>query len=128
MDPRIAETIPEDVSLVYWDYYSEKKSIYDNMLDRHAEMTKNIIFAGGAWKWVGFCPNNRFSFRVTKLAHESCVEHGVKEVLVTAWGDNGGETSFFAILPSLQYWAELCYAGKAEHRSVRGKNTCVYFI
>lgn len=121
MDPRIAETIPEDVSLVYWDYYSEKKSIYDNMLDRHAEMTKNIIFAGGAWKWVGFCPNNRFSFRVTKLAHESCVEHGVKEVLVTAWGDNGGETSFFAILPSLQYWAELCYAGQAQEDSLRSR-------
>lgn len=119
MDPRIAETIPEDVSLVYWDYYSEKKSTYDHMLERHAEMTKNIIFAGGAWKWMGFCPNNRFSFRVTKLAHESCVEHGVNEVLVTAWGDNGGETSIFAILPSLQYWAELCYAGTAQEDALR---------
>lgn len=119
MDPRIAETIPQDVSLLYWDYYSEKKSIYDNMLDRHAEMTKNIIFAGGAWKWLGFCPNNRFSFRVTKLAHESCVEHGVGEVLVTAWGDNGGESSAFSILPALQYWAELCYAGNDEEESLK---------
>ena len=119
MDPRIAETIPQDVSLLYWDYYSEKKSIYDNMLDRHAEMTKNIIFAGGAWKWLGFCPNNRFSFRVTKLAHESCAAHGVNEVLVTAWGDNGGETSVFSILPALQYWAELCYAGTDDGESLR---------
>ena len=41
------------------------------------------------------------------------------EVLVTAWGDNGGETSAFSILPALQYWAELCYAGNDEEESLK---------
>lgn len=119
MDPRIAETIPEDVSLVYWDYYSEDASTYDGMLDRHAEMTKNIIFAGGAWKWLGFLPNNRFSFRIARLAHEACRRHGVGEVLITAWGDNGAETPFASILPALQFWSELCYAGDAQESVLR---------
>ena len=117
IDPRIRESIPEDVSLVYWDYYSEKKSTYDNMLDRHREMADHIIFAGGAWKWMGFCPNNHYSLKIARLAHESCKEHGVNEVLITAWGDNGGETPMFSILPALQYWAELCWANNQSEEA-----------
>jgi N-acetyl-beta-D-glucosaminidase len=30
-------------------------------------------------------------------------------VIVTGWGDNGGETSQFSVLPALQIWAELAY-------------------
>ena len=30
-------------------------------------------------------------------------------MIVTGWGDNGGESSQFSILPALQIWAELAY-------------------
>ena len=32
-------------------------------------------------------------------------------ILLTMWGDNGDECSPFAVLPTLQYWAELCWSG-----------------
>lgn len=115
IDPSVAKAIPEDTSLVYWDYYSQDQGIYDGMLEKHSQLCgiKNVIFAGGAWKWTGFCPNNGFSFQVAALAHESCKAHNVDEVLVTAWGDNGAECSLFAVLPAFQNWAELCYGSGA---------------
>lgn len=119
----IIEMIPEDVTLVYWDYYSEKQEIYDGMLRKHKQLSDNIGFAGGAWKWMGFAPNNEFSRKVSLLAHESCVKHGVKDVLVTAWGDNGAEASIFSVLPSLQLWAELCYSGCSEEEYLRVRFT-----
>lgn len=109
----IMAAIPEDVSLVYWDYYSEDKETYDAMIAKHKEMSPNIVFAGGAWKWSGFTPANLFSHKLAKLAHQSCVENDIKRVIITAWGDNGAECSSFAILPSLQLWAELCYANNS---------------
>lgn len=109
VDAAIRQALPPDVTLIYWDYYSEDPALYERMFQKHREMTPNVLFAGGAWKWLGYCPGNGFSMKVADLAHASCRKNGVRQVLVTAWADNGAECSPFAVLPTLQYWAELCY-------------------
>lgn len=103
------EKLKERVTLIYWDYYQTTEEGYDKNFVNHAKLGKDIAFAGGAWKWIGFTPDNTFSLHIAKMAHASSKRHGVKDVTITAWGDNGGETSTFAILPSLQAWAELMY-------------------
>lgn len=115
IDDEVLKKIPEDVTLVYWDYYSQDKKIYDRMMKIHKKMSSNLMFAGGAWKWIGLTPGQYFSEKVAKIAHESCVEHGIKEILITAWGDNGAECAMFSILPVLQLWAELCYTNDENH-------------
>lgn len=52
----VAETVPENVRLIYWDYYSTDKEHYANLIDRHRKLTNDVQFAGGAWTWTGFCP------------------------------------------------------------------------
>lgn len=34
---------------VYWDYYHDDTRTYEKMLDIHAQLSDNIIFAGGSW-------------------------------------------------------------------------------
>lgn len=85
ISPDIVKLIPEEVTLIYWDYYSETQEKYDGMLRKHKQLNDHIGFAGGAWKWMGFAPNNEFSRKVSLLAHDSCVKHGIQEVLITAW-------------------------------------------
>lgn len=125
VDPSVRQTLPDDVSLIYWDYYSEDKAIYDAMFQKHKEISDRIVFAGGAWKWTGFCPGNGFSMHVADLAHASCIQHGVQQVLITAWADNGAECSLFSILPSLQYWAELCYTNGSENVRAHFPRCCM---
>ncbi|RIX52379.1 beta-N-acetylhexosaminidase [Paenibacillus nanensis] len=115
----IAAMIPEDLKLVYWDYYTEDRAKYDGMMKKHKQLSDNIVFAGGAWKWMGFTPNNAFSRHIGIMAHESCIESGIRETLVTAWGDNGAECSFYAVLPTLQLWAELCYKNTGDESVLR---------
>lgn len=110
IDPTIAKKVPPEVSLVYWDYYSEKEEIYHAMLKSHKEFGRNVVFAGGAWKWTGFAPQNAFSMQLADMAAKACFDHGIQEVLITCWGDNGAEASMFSVLPALNYWAELCWA------------------
>lgn len=117
--PEVSAMIPEDVKLVYWDYYSEEPGKYDAMLKKHKQLCSQVVFAGGAWKWMGFSPNNHFSHHTGRMAHDSCVANGIREVLLTTWGDNGAEASVFSILPSLQLWAELCYRGSADEEWLR---------
>ena len=107
IDTSVSEKIPENVQLVYWDYYSTDKKRYDSMLKAHAALKKGSWFAGGLWSWMGPAPHNAYSINATEKALRSCREHEVSDVLLTMWGDNGGECSRFALLPSLFYASEI---------------------
>ena len=107
----VLRRIPEGLTLIYWDYYSLDSQIFTHMLDCHLKSNNPVAFAGGAWKWSGFAPHNRFSLVSSKMQLDVCAEKGVKNMIVTAWGDNGGEASQFAPLPTLLYFAERVYNG-----------------
>lgn len=97
----VKSLVPENVSLIYWDYYGTEKSHYDAMIRAHRQFSNPVIFAGGAWSWSGFTPANRFSIRANELAIRSCLENGIEDVFITCWKDDGAECSLFASLPSL---------------------------
>ena len=98
--------IPENVSLCYWDYYSLDPDHYRNMIKLHRRLTNQITFAGGAWRWIGFAPCNRYSIAATNAALEACCENDVSSIVLTLWGDDGGECSIFSLLPTLYLAAE----------------------
>ena len=102
----VRKTIPKNVRLVYWDYYHDKEEDYRDYINQHQKLDNDLIFAGGAWKWVGFNSANERSLNFTREALRACVSEGVEDVFVTLWGDNGGECSLNAILPSLYYFAQ----------------------
>jgi hypothetical protein len=115
----VIDAVPEDVGLIYWDYYSTDRAHYDKMLAVHKKFRNKTIFAGGAWKWIGFAPDNAYSFKISEPAISGCIKNGVRDILITAWGDNGAECSVFAVLPALVYAAELAY-GNAGQRNFEG--------
>lgn len=101
--------LKERVQLVYWDYYQLTEERYTKSFERHKQLTDNIAFAGGAWKWIGYAPDNRFSLQIAPEAHRAAKKAGVQQVTITGWGDNGGECSQFSVLATLQAWAQLVY-------------------
>lgn len=112
--------LPENVTLVYWDYYSRKYEHYDQRLKLNKAFGTDVCFAGGAWTWRGFMPDNAFSIETTSVAMEACRNNGVDNVLFTVWGDDGNECSTFSILPSLMYAAET-YRGNTDIESIKKK-------
>lgn len=117
IDPTVRDLVGGDVTLVYWDYYTLEEEKYDRMFASHQKICDRLAFAGGAWKWEGPCPNAWYSRAVAPVAHRSCRKNGVRQVLVTAWGDNGDECPVYAVLPAFQQWAELCYTDDNEDES-----------
>ncbi len=113
LDTRIREEIPDNVELVYWDYCIREESHFAAMLDAHNRMADNTWFAGGLQRWAGFAPYNGYSIAAAKPAVEGCRNNGVRDVIMTMWGDNGGECSSFAVLPSLFYAARVA-AGETD--------------
>jgi hypothetical protein len=105
----IKDMIPDDVELIYWDYYHTDQKYYDDKFASLKTLTSHYGFAGGAWKWVGFAPFNGFSEKASIPAIKACKKAGVDHFVVTSWGDNGAEASIFSILPSLIFIANSFY-------------------
>jgi hypothetical protein len=97
----VIDEVPEEIALAYWDYYATEEEHYDKMFSAHEEFGRDLWFAGGAWCWNSFAPNNALSLKTMKPAMKQVRAHGVKNVLVTMWGDDGHDCSFFSTLPAL---------------------------
>ena len=98
---RVCQKVPENVELCYWDYYGTDEEMYGEMLQSHKGFERELWFAGGAWTWNGFAPHNRFSLVSMLPAMKQVRAHGIQNVLVTMWGDDGHDCSYFSALPAL---------------------------
>ncbi len=114
------DSVPENVELVYWDYYSLKHEHYLKNLQMHVQFNNEIWFAGGVWCWRSLAPANQFSIDTMVPAIEACRKMKIKHVVMTMWGDNGCECSRYATLPALLYIAEYM-RGNTDEEKIKAK-------
>ena len=112
--------LPKSASLVYWDYYSTDYDRYVSNIKTNKAFQRKVYFAGGAWTWKGFTPDNGYSIETTKAAVKACRDCGVDGILFTVWGDDGAECSKYAVLPTLMYAAE-AINGNTDMASIKEK-------
>ncbi len=105
ISPDVIAKVPKSVGLVYWEYYGCEP----HMFDCHHQFGNDVYYAGGAIKWMGHCAHNTHSIHTMRSVLNTCAEKGVDKIIVTGWGDNGGEASQFSVLPTLLYFAERSY-------------------
>lgn len=106
------DLIPEDVELVYWDYSSEEKAHYDNMISGHQKFPCDFWTAGAAWTFAGIAPHNSWSLRAEKAFLDSMESYGVTKHIMTVWHDGGGECPELSVLPSLCFAGEYFFGNK----------------
>ena len=99
----IMDTLPPSVIPVYWDYYRTDEQDYSDIIENHKQLSDKTWFAGGIWSWRGVIPHNRFSIQSMIPALDACKKHRIRNVIMTMWGDDGGECSHFSQLPALFY-------------------------
>ena len=115
----VMEKVPEGLTLIYWDYYTTEgqRDRFAHMVESHLKFPNNhVMFAGGACTWYGFAPLSRFAWKSSEFQLEACQKYGMKDWILTSWGDNGRECSNFASLPILLLYAEFGYHGKPDKR------------
>ncbi len=120
IDSSIGDMIPDNVRLIYWDYYSTEKSHYDQWIEGHEKLKEGCLFAGGLWTWTGFAPHNSYSIKSGVAATQSCFEHKTKDVIYTVWGNDGMECSRFAILSAMFYNACIAH-GVSDEAEIKAK-------
>ena len=101
LSPNVIDCLPNELQVAYWDYYHYEKEEYDEMIKAHEQLHKPFWFCGAVWAWCGFVPLWEKTLQTMKAAMQSVRERGVKQVMITMWGDGGKECSYFSALPLL---------------------------
>lgn len=107
----IVQAAPKEMGLVYWDYYHEDQAFYDRYIKLHQRFNAQIWFAGGMWTWMGPAVDYDVFYRNSIPGLNACKENGIRNVIVTAWGDDGAECNILPMLLGFQVYAEYCYKG-----------------
>ncbi len=105
----VLDSVPPEITLVYWDYYTTDRARLDTMVKLHRSFNNPTAFAGGCQKWGDFAASNKLTFDIEALHIDACLEHGITDIWTTGWGDDGAEAAHFSILPGLALYAEKCY-------------------
>ena len=66
MPDNISDTIPENITMAYWDYYNTDINVYRAMIRKLKQMNRKTAFFGGLWTWNGVSVNYDITFRTTQ--------------------------------------------------------------
>ena len=101
----VLDLIPENIAFIGWNYDLIEKKKYIKMIRTQQKFGREVYFAGGVNSWHGVTPQNKYAIKRTAVALQACKDTGLKNFILTVWGDDGAECSPFANLPTL------CFAG-----------------
>ncbi len=113
--------VPENMSLIYWDYYHKTPEEYEVMLRLTRELREDVLFAGCVRNVRSFAGNYTMTEETTIPALIACKRAGVSEVFATVWGDDHTESSTFTTLPGLQLYAEQAYSEEPSMDEIKAR-------
>ena len=109
LPPDLSSSLPQEVQLVFWDYYHADVETYRKMIAFHRQLGSDPIMGGGIWTWSHLWCALPWSFTAVNASMTACREAGLKEVFMTMWGDDGMEVDIFSSLPAIQYFCEQAF-------------------
>lgn len=101
IDSNVIKDVPKNITLCYWDYDHITEKEYKRMFARHKKFHCPIRFVTATWNWIGLAPNYTRTDNVVKASIQACKNEKIDAYMLTSWGDNGSESSYFTSIPTL---------------------------
>ena len=120
--PELKAKVPQDVQLIYWDYYHTKRDVYDAMIKKTRQLSDMpVVVAPGIWTWNHYWAAYDFSEKTLLPCMESCADNNVQDLILTMWGDDSAECDFYSALPMVQYVSDIIFGNEPSYE-LSGKN------
>ena len=108
----VRQSVPNDVQLVYWDYYHEDAGFYRDWIGRHRDMGFEPLIGSGIWTWgAHLWYGHGNTVRTLKPCIDAVKSEGVREIFFTLWGDDGAYCEFDSALAGLTLAAQYACNG-----------------
>ena len=122
---KVKTQIPENVQLVYWDYYHNHEAFYLDWIKRHRALGREPIMASGIWTWHSFWYDRFLTERNAGACVAACRKAGIREIFFTMWGDDGAYCCFDSALAGMAYVSELMYSTKISQKTLKQRFSAV---
>ena len=110
----VQKKIPQNVQLVYWDYYHEDAAMYEAMIKRHRDIGFEPVMSSGIWTWTRLWYDHAKTEKTAVPCIQACRKQKVSELFFTMWGDNGAYCNYDSSLAGIIYCADLAYGVPAN--------------
>lgn len=115
----VIKTVPDNIDLILWNYSCEKIEEVEKMLIQHKRMSDKVTFFGGIWSWLGYSLGWSKTLATTEAALNACKKCGIRDVMLTTWGDHGTEAAQNVNLIGCQLYAEYAYGDKFDYEKFK---------
>lgn len=97
----LSKQLPQDITMVYWDYYNYKPEIYEAMIENHQKLKRKVVLASGTWIWTRLAYDQQKTLTTAAPAIAAAKKYGIDEIIFTQWNDDGAycdyETSYLGL-------------------------------
>ncbi len=107
--PDALKALPSDVQMVYWDYYGMSEDHYRYWIGRHEELGGPVTVAASAWTWMAPWYNRAFTEATVRPCMDACRASGVRDFLLTLWGDDGAYCEMDSAWAGIAFAADLAW-------------------
>ena len=116
LSQQVVEKVPENMTLVYWDYHVKDGKVLDNMFSCHRQFKNKVAFAGGIQRYNRFTAINNYSVTVSDAQLDKAFEYGVTDVTMTSWCSANAESSAYSGIPAYTVFADKCYRKQVDRK------------
>ncbi len=110
----VQKKIPQNVQLVYWDYYHQDASMYEKMIQRHRDIGFEPVMGSGIWTWTRLWYDHKKTMQTAVPCIQACRKQKVSELFFTMWGDDGAYCNYDSSLAGIIFCADLAFGVPAN--------------
>ena len=114
----VQKKIPKNVQLVYWDYYNDRQEHYTDFIEGHRQFGRLPIVASGIWTWSKLWYDHHKTRSTVPPCVNACRQTGVRELIFTMWGDDGGFCHWESASAGLAFAAECVYHTEPDNTRI----------
>ncbi|WP_294478152.1 beta-N-acetylhexosaminidase [uncultured Victivallis sp.] len=110
----VQKKIPQNVQLVYWDYYHQDAAMYEKMIQRHRDIGFDPVMGSGIWTWTRLWYDHKKTMQTAVPCIQACRKQKVSELFFTMWGDDGAYCNYDSSLAGIIFCADLAFGVPAN--------------
>jgi hypothetical protein len=114
----VKNAIDRRVELVYWDYYHYDEAFYTNFIKRHRELGREPLVAPHVRTPYRLWYEHKMTVATASPCIDACRKSKIREIIFTAWGDDGSYCEFDSAFAGLAWAADYAFNDKADDERI----------
>ena len=104
-----AGNLSADMKMIFWNYYRPDSEYYRTTIRQYRRMGFEPLVAPGLWSWGRLWGSQEITDASAPHFMRVAREEGIREALMTMWGDDGHEAPFASSYPAMAQFADDCW-------------------